>query len=441
MAFWANWLGGAKPPAASPRAAFQDAGGGIVITTTQQLEEALRSGSLTASGATVTPNSAMRVAAVYACVRIISGAVATLPLHIKRRVDERTREDASDTPIWTVLRRKPNRWQTPSQFRRMLQAHLLLRGNAYAMIVRSREQVLELIPLHPDRVEVRQGDDLALEYIYTRQDGRRIRLRQDEVFHLVGLTLDGVHGVSAISYARETIGLSLAMEDHGATTFRNGARVSGVLKHPNKLGPEAVARLKAGLEEFRAGGEQEGKNLILEEGMDYSRIAMTAEDAQWIESRKFSRTDIAMFFGVPPHMIGDTEKSTSWGTGIEQQSIGFVAYTLEDHLTMWEEAINRDLIGPEGKNDDRLYARFNRAALVKGDIKARWEAYVKGLQWGVYSPNEIRALEDQNPRDGGDIFYPPPNTAGAPADEDRDRRENDGGKDGDIDPNDEDASR
>ena len=351
----------------------------------------------------------MRVAAVYACVRIISGAVATLPLHVKRRVDARTREDASDAPVWQLLRRRPNRWQTPAQFRRMLQAHLLLRGNAYAMIVRSRGSVQALIPLHPDRVEVAQGDDLALSFLYTRPDGRRLRLRQDEVMHLVGLTLDGVRGVSPIAYARETIGLALAMEDHGATTFRNGARVSGVLKHPQRLGPEAVANLKAGLEAFRAGGDQEGKNLILEEGMDYARIAMTAEDAQWIESRKFSRSDIAMFFGVPPHMIGDTEKSTSWGTGIEQQSIGFVAYTLEDHLTMWEETIDRDLIGA----DDLLYARFNRAALVKGDIKARWEAYVKGLQWGVWSPNEIRALEDQNPRDGGDVYYPPPNMSAA----------------------------
>ena len=128
-------------------------------------------------------------------------------------------------------------------------------------------------------------------------------------------------------------------------------------------------------------------------------------------------------------MIGDTEKSTSWGTGIEQQSIGFVAYTLEDHLTMWEEAINRDLIGA----NDNLYARFNRAALVKGDIKARWEAYVKGLQWGVYSPNEIRALEDQNPRDGGDIFYPPPNTAGVPENEERDRDTAAGGSDDEPD--------
>src|SRR5690606_18575933 len=180
MAFWSNWFGGKKSPAASPRASFQDAGGGLVITTSEQLEEALRSGALTASGAMVTPEAAMRVAAVYASVRIIAGAVATLPLHIKRRVDDRTREDASDTPIWLMLRRKPNRWQTPSQFRRMLQAHLLLRGNAYAMIVRSRGDVQELIPLHPDRVEVKQRDDLALEYIYIRQDSRRIQLAQAE---------------------------------------------------------------------------------------------------------------------------------------------------------------------------------------------------------------------------------------------------------------------
>lgn len=279
------------------------------------------------------------------------------------------------------------------------------------MIVRSRGQVRELIPLQPDRVACRQTDDLALEYIYTRRDGLRVQLGQSEMFHLVGMSLDGVAGVSVITHARETIGLSLAMEEHGASTFRNGARVSGVLRHPGRLGPEAVANLKAGLDEFRSGGEQEGRHLILEEGMDYARMAMTAEDAQWIESRKFTRADIAMFFGVPPHMIGDTEKSTSWGTGIEQQSIGFVAYTLEDHLTTWEETIARDLI-PEARPD--LYARFNRAALVKGDIKARWEAYLKGLQWGVWSPNEIRTLEDENPRAGGDVYYPPPNMTAPP---------------------------
>lgn len=404
----------ASTPAPAPRASFQDSGGGVVITTPDQLAEALKTGSLSASGASVTPNSAMRVATVYACVRIISGAVATLPLDIKRRKDAKTREDASDHSLWTVIRRKPNRWQTPSQFRRMMQAHLLLRGNAFAMKVVSRGEVRELIPLHPDRVERKQLDDLSLEYTYTRKDGRKVRLTQADVFDLVGLTLDGVNGVSAITYARETIGLALAMEDHGASTFRNGAKVAGVLKHPGKLGKEGTENLRDSLGDFRDGGAKEGKDLILEEGMSYERMAMTAEDAQWIESRKFSRTDIAMFFGVPPHMIGDTEKSTSWGTGIEQQSIGFVAYTLEDHLTMWEEAINRDLV-PD--SEATMYARFNRGALVKGDLKARWEAHVKALQWGVSSPNEIRALEDQNPREGGDIYYPPPNTAGGNTDE------------------------
>jgi HK97 family phage portal protein len=408
MGLWSR-IFGRRQPAVSPRASFQDASGGVIIDTPQKLEEALRSGSMTASGARVTPDNAMRVAAVYACVRIRSGVVANMPLHIKRRVDERTREDASDHPLWGMLRRKPNRWQTPSQFKRMLTAHLLLRGNAYAMIVRSAGWVKELIPLHPDRVKCEQGDDLALNYTYTRKDGRKIPLSQSEVFYLVGLSLDGVHGVSVITYARETIGLSLSMESHGATVFKNGARVSNVLKHPGRLGKEGLEFLKASLDDYRAGGESEGKALILEEGMDVAPLAMTSEDAQWVESRKFSRTDIAMFFGVPPHMIGDTEKSTSWGTGIDAQTQGFVTFSAEDDLTTWEETVNRDLIGDD---EPLLYARFNRAALVKGDITVRWGAHVRALQWGVMSPNEVRALEDLNPRDGGDIYYPPPNTAG-----------------------------
>lgn len=407
MSFWTRIFGGSKPPASQPRASIPD--GGIVIDTPKKLEDALRSGAATASGVTVNAGNAMRSAAVYACVRIRSGVVANMPLHIKRRVDARTREDASDHPLWGIFRRRPNRWQTPSQFKRMLTTHLLLRGNAYALIVRSRGNVQALIPLHPDRVECTQNDDLSLRYVYTRKDGRRIELQQNEMFHLVGLTLDGVHGVSVITYARETIGSSLAMEEHGATVFKNGARVSVVLKHPGQLGKEGLEFLKSSLDDYRSGGESEGKALILEEGMGVERLAMTSEDAQWIESRKFTRGDIAMFFGVPPHMIGDTEKSTSWGTGIDSQTQGFVTFSAEDDLTTWEETINRDLVAA---NDNDIYARFNRSALVKGDITVRWSAHVKALQWGVMSPNEVRALEDLNPRDGGDIFYPPPNTAG-----------------------------
>lgn len=409
MSLWTRIFGGGRSVTQpAPRSAIQSAGVGLIIDTPQKLEEALRTGAVTASGVPVTPDRSMRVAAVYASVRLRSGIVANMPMHIKRRVDERTREDAVDHPAWALVRRRPNRWQTPAQFKRMMQSHLILRGNAYAMKVFSRGAVTELLPLHPDRVTCEQGDDLALTYTYTRRDGQRISLKQAEVFHLVGLTLDGVHGVSAITYARETIGSALAMESHGATVFKNGARVSVVLKHPGKLGKEGLEFLRASLDEYRAGGESEGKALILEEGMESAPLAMTSEDAQWIESRQFTRSEIAMFLGVPPHMIGDTEKNTSWGTGIEAQTQGFVTFSAEDDLTIWEETINRDLIG----DDPNVYARFNRAALVRGDIKARWEAYVKGLQHGVFSPNEVRTLEDLNPRDGGDIYYPPPNTAG-----------------------------
>ena len=399
-----NWITG-------PRNAVQDSSGGREISSTSDLEAAIRMvGMGSASGVSVTPTSAMRVAAVYACVRLISGAVANLPSHVKQRLDEQTRIDRPDHPLSKVLRRKPNSWQTPSQFKRMMQAHLLLRGNGYAQIVRSRGNVIALNPLDPDRMKVTQNDDLTLKYVYQRRDGRRVVLPSDTVMHLVGLTLDGVTGVSVLTYAREAIGLSIAQEGHGSTTFKNGARFSSVLKHPAKLGKEAQENLRASLDAYRAGGESEGKALILEEGMDVAQMSMKATDAQWIESRKFSRGDIAMFFGVPPHMIGDTDKASSWGTGVEHQSIGFVTYTLEDHLTTWEETANRDLIS---EDEPDVYVRFNRKALVRGDIKTRTEHYTRMMQWGVYSPNEVRKFEDSNPREGGNVYYDPPNMAGS----------------------------
>lgn len=395
--------------APAPQASYQEAGGGINITTPEELDAALRDGSLSEYGPAVTPSTAMRVAAVYGSVRLISGAVATLPIHIKRRVDDRTRVDASEVALWQVIRRRPNGWQKPAQFKRQLQAHVLLRGNAYAMKVWSRGEVRSLIPLHPDRVEVKQRPDFTLAYEWMRPDGRIVTFEQSDILHLFGLTLDGFRGVTPITFARETIGAALAMEKQGAALFKNGAQTPGALRTDQKLNKDQVADFRTQLDEYRAGGEQAGKVMVLHSGLDFKSIAMTQADAQWIEARKFSRSDIAMFFGVPPHMLGDTEKSTSWGTGIEQQSQGFVTYTLEDHLTMWEETLTTDCLGSDQAD---LYARFNRAALVRGDLKTRWEAHVKSLQWGVRSPNEIRALEDENPRDGGDIYYPPPNTAG-----------------------------
>ncbi len=415
MSWWRSLIGIHTASSSQVPAVHNASGDYILISSPADLEKAIREGSTSASGQSVTDETAMRVAAVYACVRIIAGAVANMPIGIKRRVDDRTRLDATDHSLWQVFHRRPNRWQKPAQFKRMMQAHVLLRGNAYALKTRGLGgRVIALTPLHPDRMKVRQRDDMQLEYLFTRKDGKRIPFEQDEILHLCGLTLDGVTGLSVIAYARESIGLSIAMERHGSTVFKNGANVSGALEMPEgrTLDPEQSANLRAEFDEFRSGGNRDGKVIVLEDGLKFHQMALNSEDAQWLEGRRFSRSDIAMFFGVPPHMIGDTDKSTSWGTGIEAQSQGFVTYTLEDHLTMWEEALTTDCLDPERDRD--IYARFNRNALVRGDLKARWDAHTKGLQWGVFSPDEVRAMEDENPRQDGEggVYYDPPNTAG-----------------------------
>jgi HK97 family phage portal protein len=402
----------AGPRYSEARASYQSDGAGVLITTSDQLEEALRSGSTSESGIAITPDKALRIGAVYGCVRLLSSPIATLPFDIKRRIDEQRRADASDHWAYQLLRKRPNRWQKPHQFKRMMQAHVLLRGDAYAYKVPGvGGKVQELIPLHPARVVPKQLDDWTMVYEWTRKDGTRITLKQNEVFHLFGLTLDGISGVTPITYARETIGTSLAMDRHIGRVLRKGARASGAVSTEKSLSDKAFGHLKESLTEFQQDGEQEGAVMILEEGLKYDKISMSPSDLQWIEARKLSRSDIAMYYGVPPWMIGDNSGSDSnWGTGLELKSNAFIAYTLEDYLTMWEEAVNADLLG----SDPKLYARFNRAALVRGDIKTRGDYYAKALQWGWHNPDEIRGLEDYNPRaDGtGGEFYPPPNTSG-----------------------------
>lgn len=399
-----------KPAAEQPHAGFSGSGvQAAVITSPDALDAFIRSGEAnTASGASVTLDTTMRVAVAWRCVSLIAGTVATLPFGIKRRVDGARREDVSDHPLAQVISRKPNGWQTPSEFRRLMQTNLLLRGNGYALVVRSREAPRELIPLNPDRVTVSQNSDMSLEYQVALKSGRRLALPQREVLHLRGLSFDGITGVSLMKYARESIGLSLQAEKSQASTFRHGTKFGVVLKTEKHLGAEGIIRLKEGLEAYR-GAENAHKALILEDGMDVETLGMTAEDAQFIQTRLQNLTEIAMFFGVPPHMLGMTEKTTSWGAGIEQQNIGFITYTLQDWLKTWEEVVARDLI-----DESDIYAKFNVSGLLRGDVKTRWEAYVKALQWGVYSPDEVRALEDMNPRaDGlGGRYYDPPNTAG-----------------------------
>jgi HK97 family phage portal protein len=382
------------------------------LVSEAQIRDFLRSNS-TASGVSITEDSAMRVAAAWRCVNIISGSIATLPLDLIRRVDEERRAPAIGHQLRRLLTVKPNHWQTPSEFRRMMQSHLLLRGNAYARKVTLGQSIVAILPIHPDRVEAEQIDTMEMVYKVRGKDGRMgTTLSQREMLHLRGMSLDGVTGISVLSNMREALGLALQTERAGARLFKDGVLAGGFISHPKTLSVGAQERLHSSLDNKYAGVENAAKWMILEEGMKPEPLAFSAEDTQWISARDFQRYDIAMFFGVPPHMIGATEKTTSWGTGIEAQGTAFVTYTLADWIKTWEESLKRDCL-PENEWDT-LDIRFNVNGLQRGDWKGRWEGYVKALQWGVASPNEIRAMEDWNPRDGGDVYYPPPNTSGTP---------------------------
>lgn len=398
---WRGMLDGARgglPHAAMPPLESVD----LIDLHDPKLREFLASGAVTRSGIAVNREVALKVATVYRCYSILAGLVATLPLEVKRRVDGRTRQDADDHPLWTVLRRRPNAWQTPGLFRRQLMGHVLFHGNGYARIVRSGNRIVALLPLDARGVSVRQRSDNSLVYTYASPFGGLADLPPDEVLHLRGPSLDGYRGLSVLTHAREQIGLSLATETHAGVTFKNGAAVSGVLTHPGKLGKDGRANLRASFDEFRTSGAEAGGTIVLEEGVKLERVGLSLADAQYVQSRELSALEICMFFGVPPHMVGLTSKQTSWGSGIEQQSIGFVTYTAIDWLKMWEEELERSCIGPA---DSSLYLRFDVAGLLRGDLKARAGFYKTMFETGAFSPNDIRAKEDENPREGGDEYY------------------------------------
>lgn len=372
------------------------------------------------AGVTISDTSAMRVAAAWRCIQIISSVISSLPFDLVERVGESERRPAEGHPMRDVMTVRPNDWQTPQEFKKMLQMHLLLRGNAYARKVKLGRQIVALIPIRPDRVQVEQEIDGRLLYRVTRQDGRELMMRSGDLLHIRGMTLDGITGLSPLSYMREALGLSIQGERAASKLFVNGSFTAGILKHPRKLSPEVFNRLKESWRSSDGSLEDAGSTRILEEGMEYEKLSMSASDAQFLQMRDFQRYDIAMFFGVPPHMIGATEKQTSWGSGIEQQNIGFVQYTINDWFVAWQEALKRDTLDP--REQSRYDFRFYPQGLLKGDQKTQWSAFVQGLQWGVYSPDEVRAMLDMNPRpDGkGGEYLDPPNTAGGTKDDSKD---------------------
>ena len=385
-----------------------------VITTSSQLEDALRGGAEAAAGISVSPDRAVRVAAVYRCVDLRASALACLPVQvIGQAADGTIGQKLAGHPLAQLLGSRPNRRHTSFEFRRLLGSHVHLWGNAFALKVRSGPRVLELLPMHPARMQVDELADLSLRYRYTRTDGVQVDFAPDDVFHLRDLSTDGIVGLSKIALMREAVGVALQAERFGARMFKNGMGVGGAVKHPGKLSESAHARLKSDMEQRYAGADNAHRWMVLEEGMALEKLGMSSSDMQFLDSRKFQRSEIAMFFGVPPHLIGDVEKSTSWGSGIEQQNLGFLQYTLGGDVQMWEQAIERDLV-PQ-REAARVYVKLNVAGFLRAAAKDRAEYYSRALGAGGapgwMTQNEVRALDDLPPLPGGDKLSQPPAAA------------------------------
>lgn len=348
------------------------------------------------AGKNVNERSAMQMTAVYACVRILSEAIAGLPLHMYRYKDEGGKEKAIDHTLYHLLHDEPNPEMTSFVFRETLMTHLLLWGNAYAQIIRNgKGEVIALYPLMPNRMEVNRDTNGMLYYVYQKSgddaptmEGSSVILSPSEVLHVPGLGFDGLVGYSPIAMAKNAIGLSMAAEEYGAKFYANGAAPSGVLEHPGVL--KDPAKVRDSWNAAFGGTSNSHKVAVLEEGLKYTPISIAPNEAQFLETRKFQIDEIARIFRVPPHMVGDLEKSSF--SNIEQQSLEFVKYTLDPWVVRWEQSLSRALLSGDEKKE--YFFKFNLEGLLRGDYQSRMQGYSIGIQNGFMCPNDVRELEN-----------------------------------------------
>lgn len=365
----------------------------------------------TSSGVHVTPLTAMRVTVVYACLRILADSIAQIPLHFYERTDESSSQKrrATTHPLYRLLHDRPNSEQTAFEFRKLMQAWLAARGNAYAWIEFNRNaDPIGLWPLHPTTVEPKRRENESIVYRVRDAKGKTTEYPAWRILHLKGLCDDGLLGLGPIAQARESIGMALAAEQYGARFFGNDARPSIVFQVPGRMAAEDKKRyIDAWATEYGRGGQH--RPAVLDQGMTLNPFGVAPEDAQFLETRQFQVEEIARLFGVPPHMVGAVDKATSWGTGIEQQSIGFVTFTLGPWMTCWEQGLSRALLKESER--DKYFFEFMADSLVRGDMKSRYDAYWIGRQMGVWSANDIRDRENANrlPGEIGDIYWQPSN--------------------------------
>ena len=363
----------------------------------------------TTSGKTVNERTALQTTAVYACVRILSETIASLPLHVYRYTEGGKTKD-TEHALYTLLHDEPNPDMTSFVFRETLMSHLLIWGNAYSQILRDRSgQVIGLYPLLPDQMSVHRSEKGKLYYVYNRyeednpnfQEKGSIVLSQEEVLHIPGLGFDGLIGYSPIALAKNAVGMTLACEEYGASFFSNGANPGGVLEHPGIL--KDPGKVRDSWNAVYQGTRNAHKVAVLEEGMSYKQIGIPPEEAQFLETRKFQINEIARLFRIPPHMVGDLEKSSF--SNIEQQSLEFVKYTLDPWVVRFEQALKKSLLLPEEKKTH--FIKFNVDGLLRGDYQSRMNGYAIGRQNGWLSTNDIRKLEELNPipsEEGGDLY-------------------------------------
>jgi len=354
----------------------------------------------TVSGARISSETALRLSAVYACVRILSESMASLPFILYRPGKNRGKVEVTNHWLYRLFHLRPNRFQNPFEWREMLMGHLALRGNAFCRIVgNANGEITDLIPIHPDRISLVLSQSQADEYSYRIIDrfGNQTFLPRSAVWHLRGLSSDGMIGLSPIEMARESFGLALAAQDYGSRFFANDAKpTGGWIEYPGTF------KDKPARDNFREsyqnaqGAMNRGKVLVLEAGMKYHEVGVTNKEAQFLELRKFQVTDIARLFRVPPHMIADLDRATN--NNIEQQSIEFVRYTMRPWAERWEASIRADLM----LDDEGLDCEFDFAALMRGDANSRATYYSAMVSMGALTRNEVRIAENYTPLPGLD---------------------------------------
>jgi HK97 family phage portal protein len=364
-------------------------------------------GFISRAGVRVSEDTALAIATVYRCVSILSNMLAMFPKGMFEK-QARGRKEAGDHPLDPVISFKPNQRQTAFEFWRLVCFHLVLRQNAFVQIVPGlpgRGWVGQLVPLNPDRVkgpeELPSG---KLRYEYTRGDGRKFTLiGGQDIWHLTGLSSDGLRGMSLLELAADSFGGAIAAERHAARFFERGVKFSGILEHPRTLKPETASAMSDSFGRKYGGEQGAGRVPVLWEGMTFRSVGMSHKDAEFMDSRRFSIPEIARWFGVPPHMVGDVERSTSWGTGIEQQGLQFLIYSLLPWIGLIEQSILFWLV----VQPERFYPKMNVNAILRMDAQAQASVFSTLIDKGVLSPNECRELLERNPRDGGDEYVDP----------------------------------